>query len=61
MVMKMYELGKIGMLLTKAGLNVLSAGLAGELIEFTRVAIGDGILEVADETHKKLANGLADN
>ena len=50
MVMKMYELGKIGMLLTKSGLNVLSAGLAGELIEFTRVAIGDGILEVADET-----------
>ena len=30
------------MLLTKAGLNVLSQGLTGERILFTRVAIGDG-------------------
>ena len=32
--------------MTRKGLNVLSAGLTGERILFSRVAIGDGILEV---------------
>lgn len=39
----------VGMLCTKKGLNVLSAGLTGERILISRVAIGDGILEVESE------------
>ena len=35
-------------MLTRKGLNVLSAGLTGERILFNRVALGDGILEVSD-------------
>ena len=54
-VMKMtdteiFELGTLGMLCTRQGLNVLSNGLAGAQILFTRGAIGDGILEVENET-----------
>lgn len=40
----------IGMLCTKLGLNVLSEGLTGERIIFSRVSIGDGILEVTSES-----------
>ena len=45
-----FELGTVGMLCTKAGLNVLSQGLTGERIIFNRVAIGDGILECDSES-----------
>lgn len=44
-----FNLGTVGMLCTKQGLNVLSAGLTGERILFTRLAIGDGILEVESD------------
>ena len=40
----------IGMLCTRQGLNVLSAGMAGDKIIFSRVSIGDGILDFEDET-----------
>ena len=45
-----FELGTVGMLCTKAGLNVLSQGLTGERIIFSRVSIGDGILSCDDES-----------
>lgn len=44
-----FKLGKVGMMNTAQGLNVLSAGLTGERIIFNRVAIGDGIMEVESE------------
>ena len=44
-----FKLGKVGMMCTAKGLNVLSAGLTGERIVFNRVAIGDGIMEVESE------------
>ena len=47
---EVFSLGTVGMLNTRQGLNVLSAGLAGERIVFTRLAIGDGILEAESET-----------
>ncbi len=39
----------VGMLCTKKGLNVLSAGLTGERILISRVAIGDGVLNAESE------------
>ena len=42
-----FELGDVGVMCTRRGLNVLSAGLTGERILFSRVAIGDGRLNVA--------------
>ena len=41
---------EIGMLCTKQGLNVLSQGLTGERIIFSRVSLGDGVLEVESES-----------
>ena len=56
-----FELGTVGMLCTKAGLNVLSQGLTGERIIFNRVAIGDGILECDSESdYRQQVLNLAD-
>ena len=44
-----FKLGKVGMMNTRQGLNVLSAGLTGERILFNRVSIGDGIMEVESD------------
>ena len=40
-----FKLGTIGMMLTRSGLNILSAGLSGKKIIFTRVSIGSGVME----------------
>lgn len=45
-----FNLGSVGILMTKLGLNVLSQGLTGERIIFSRVALGDGILECDSES-----------
>ena len=52
---EVFSLGTVGMLCTRQGLNVLSAGLAGERIVFTKLAIGDGILEVASDNEYRNA------
>lgn len=44
-----FTLAKAGMLNTRQGLDVLSQGLLGETITFTKLAIGDGILNVTTE------------
>ncbi len=47
---EIFNLGTVGMMCTRQGLNVLSAGLAGERIVFTKLAIGDGILDVKSDS-----------
>ena len=44
-----FTLAKAGMLNTRQGLDVLAQGLLGETITFTKLAIGDGILNVTTE------------
>ena len=39
-----FQLGSVGVLMTNRGLDVLSEGLRGEQIKFSRVALGDGII-----------------
>ncbi len=50
-----FNLGTVGMLCTRKGLNVLSAGLTGERIVFTKLAIGDGILDVTSDSEYRVA------
>ncbi len=52
---EVFSLGTVGMLCTRQGLNVLSAGLAGERIVFTKAAIGDGILDVTSDNEYRNA------
>lgn len=45
-----YNLGNVGLLCTRNGLDVLAQGLADEAqIKFTKVAIGDGVMTAESE------------
>ena len=50
-----FTLAKAGMLNTRLGLDVLAQGLLGEKITFTKLAIGDGFLNVTTESEYREA------
>lgn len=50
-----FQLEKAGMLNTRVGLEVLAEGLKGERILFTKLAIGDGVLDAPTEADYRAA------